>query len=69
LKQTALQDLATQKPVLNICLVKYQLFNSLKKRCSRQPYKKSYYQLYTTAVPKKKMLQQNAVHDQQSVSH
>jgi len=32
-------------------------------------YKKSYYRLYTTTVTKKKILQQNAVHDQQSVSH
>jgi len=30
--------------------------------------KKSHYQLYTAAVTKKKMLQQNAVHDQQLVS-
>jgi len=50
-------------------LVKYSLFNSLTKRCLQQPYKKYHYRLHTTAVTKKKTLQQNAVHDQQSMGH
>jgi len=54
----------------NICLVNYPLFNSLTKGCSHQPYKKSHCWLYTTAVTKKKTLQQNAVHDSsRSVTH
>jgi len=39
------------------------------KKMITRPYKKSHYQLYTTAVRKKKTLQQNAIHDQQLVSH
>ena len=54
---------------LNICLVEKALFNSLTKRHSHEPYKKSHDRLYTTVVAKKKMLQQNAVHDEQLVSH
>ena len=53
----------------NICLVKCLLFNSVTKRRLHWPYKKSHYRMYTTVVTKKKMLQQYAVHDQQSVSH
>jgi len=37
--------------------------NSVTKRRSHRPYKKSHYRPYKTAVAKKKMLQQNAVHD------
>jgi len=69
LKQTAVKDLATQKTVLKYLSGKIFIINSLTKRCSHQPYKKSDYRLYTTVVTKKKTLQQNAVHDQQSVSH
>jgi len=47
----------------------YLLFNSVTKKRPRRTYKKSHYRLYTTAVTKKKMLQQNAVHYQQSVSY
>jgi len=47
---------------------KILLFNSVTKRSSHRPYKKSHYRLYTTAVTKKEMLRQNAVHDQQLVS-
>ena len=50
-------------------LEKYLSFSSLTKWCSHQLYIKSYYRLYTTAVTNGRMLQQNAVHDQQSVSH
>ena len=53
LKQTAVLDLVTQKIFQNICLVKYLLFNSVTKRRSHRPYKKSHYRLYTTAVTKK----------------
>jgi len=45
------------------------LFNLATKRRSYQPYKNSHYWQYTTAVTKKKMMQQNAVHDQKSVSY
>ena len=48
--------------------LKYLPFNSVRKRHSHQPYKKSHYRLYTTAVTKK-ALQQNAVRDQQLISH
>jgi len=43
--------------------------NSFTVKLTHQPCKKSHYWLYPTAVTKKKMLQQNAVHDQQSVSY
>ena len=47
----------------NICLAKYSLFDSTAKRCLHRPYEKFPYRLYTTDVTKKKMLQQNVVHD------
>jgi len=64
-----MQDLATQTLFKNKCLEKYALLNSLTKSSLHWPYKKSHDPLYTTATTKKKLLQQNAVHDQQLVSH
>ena len=57
----------TQKTVLKY-LVKYSLVNSLIKDVHAS-HIKYHYRLYTIAETKKNMLQQNAVHDQQSVSY
>ena len=56
-------------PKITVFLVKYLLVKSITKGCSHRPYKKSRYEMDTTAVTKIPMLQQYAVHDQQSVSH
>ena len=62
--------LSHSKNSLKISVWKNILFlNSVTKRRSHWSYKKSHYRLYTTAVTKKEMLQQNAIHDQQSVSY
>jgi len=55
-KQTGMQDLATQTLVENKCLEKSTLFNSLTKSCLHWPYKKSHDPLYTTAATKKSCL-------------
>ena len=52
MKQTVMQDLATQTLFLK-CLEKQAFFNSLTKSCLHRPYKKSYDPLYTTAATKK----------------
>ena len=57
----------TQKTVLKY-LVKYFLVNSLITDVHAS-HIKYHYRLYTIAETKKNMLQQNAVHDQQSVSY
>ena len=68
LEQTDMQHLATRKSLVKYLSGKI-LDKSVTKRRSHQQYKKSHYWLHATAVAKINMLQQYAVHDQQSVTH